>query len=170
DLLSLARADAGYKMSKEPVELRPLVEEVVRKAQFLPKKVQWDSGDLDPLQHIIVEGNKDSLQQLLFILIENAFKYTEQGHVKLDVQRTGELIGIRISDSGIGMDNDEVQHIFERFYRADPSRGKTSGIGLGLSIAKNIIDEHNGSIEVVTCKGTGTTFIIWLPVYYPPEV
>ncbi len=170
DLLSLARADAGYKMSKEPVELRPLVEEVARKAQFLPRKVEWDAGDLDPLEHVIVEGNKDSIQQLLFILIENAFKYTEQGYVKLDVQRTGELIGIRISDSGIGMNNDEVQHIFERFYRADPSRGKTSGIGLGLSIAKNIIDEHNGSIEVITRKGTGTTFIIWLPVYYPSEV
>lgn len=169
DLLSLARADAGYKMSKETVKLRPLIEEVVRKAHFLPKKAAWDAGDLDRLEDVIVEGNKDSLQQLLFILIENAFKYTEQGQVTLDVQRTDSLVGIRISDSGIGMNNDEVQHIFERFYRADPSRGKTSGIGLGLSIAKNIIDEHNGSIEIVTRQGTGTTFIIWLPVYYPLE-
>ncbi|MNJ00804.1 Sensor protein SrrB [compost metagenome] len=62
------------------------------------------------------------------------------------------------------MDKAEVPHIFERFYRADVSRGKKAGTGLGLSIAKWIIDEHHGSIEVKTRKGEGSTFVIWLPV------
>ena len=163
DMLSLARADAGYEMQKEPVELKPLVEEVVRRAHFLPRTVDWKPGDLDALDGVFVYGNKDYLQQLLFIFIENAFKYTDEGFVALDVMRLNGQVGIKISDTGIGMDKNEVPHIFDRFYRADPSRGKKAGTGLGLSIAKWIIDEHNGSIEVKTRKNEGTTFIVWLP-------
>ena len=75
-------------------------------------------------------------------------------------------IGIRIRDTGIGMDKEEVPLIFSRFYRADPSRGETYGTGLGLSIARWIIDELEGSIEVLTKKGEGSTFTMWLPIYY----
>ncbi|MNJ61428.1 Sensor protein SrrB [compost metagenome] len=64
------------------------------------------------------------------------------------------------------MDRSEIPQIFERFYRADPSRGVTQGTGLGLSIAKWIIDEHAGSVEVITRRGEGTTFVIWLPVAF----
>jgi signal transduction histidine kinase len=164
DLLSLARADAGFQMSKASVELLPLVEAVNRKAQLFPRVVELRQGDLKALQGICVYGNKDYIQQLIYIFLENAFKYTEHGYVKLDAVRMEQQIGIRIEDSGIGMDKEEVPLIFERFYRADVSRGKTSGTGLGLSIAKWIIDEHNGSIEVTTCEGEGSTFIIWLPI------
>jgi len=164
DMLSLARADAGQTMEKVPVELKPLVEEVVRRAQFLPRKADWITGDLSALDGVTVQGNKDYLQQLLFIFIENGFKYTPQGYVKLDALMRGGQIGIRISDTGIGMDKGEVPHIFERFYRADVSRGVTAGTGLGLSIAKWIIDEHGGSIEVMTRKDEGSIFVIWLPV------
>ncbi|MDF2721316.1 MAG: two-component system sensor histidine kinase [Paenibacillus sp.] len=166
DMLSLARADAGFSMSKEPVEMKPLVEDVVRRAQFLPRNAEWITGDLSALDHEIVQGNKDYLQQLLFILIENAFKYTDSGHVKLDALQVSGQVGIRISDTGIGMDKSEIPYIFERFYRADPSRGKKAGTGLGLSIAKWIIDQHGGSIEVKTRKEEGTTFTVWLPVVH----
>lgn len=167
DLLSLARADAGFQMTKEPVELKPIVEDVIRKAQLLPKTADWQTGDIAALEDVKVDGNKDYLQQLIFIFLENAFKYTERGYVRLDALRSKEQVGIRIEDTGIGMDKEEVPFIFDRFYRADPSRGKKTGTGLGLSIAKWIIDEHRGSIEVATRKGEGTTFIIWLPVYRP---
>ena len=105
---------------------------------------------------------------MLFIFMENAFKYTNEGTVSLDTVLYQNQIGIRISDTGIGMDQEEVPHIFERFYRADESRGVTPGTGLGLSIAKWIIDEHAGSVEVVTAKGKGTTFVIWLPLAAVP--
>ncbi|GAB2676409.1 sensor histidine kinase [Paenibacillus thermoaerophilus] len=164
DMLSLARADVGIRLEKEPVELKPMVEEVVRRAAMLPRKAEWIPGDLSPLEGLRVIGSRDHLQQLLFIFIENAFKYTPSGWVRLDVQREGNQIGFRIEDTGIGMDKDEVPHIFERFYRADPSRGKTSGTGLGLSIAKWIIDEHGGSVEVFTRLDEGTAFVIWLPL------
>lgn len=170
DLLSLARADAGLQMEKERMPILPLVEDVARKAQLLPKKAEWHIGDLSALEGAYVNANGDYLRQLLFIFIENAFKYTPQGHVEIGALRTPEQVGVRISDTGIGMDKDEVPNIFERFYRADPSRGQTSGTGLGLSIAKWIIDEHGGSIEVKTSKGVGTTFVIWLPLNFLPAL
>ncbi|MGF7046652.1 signal transduction histidine kinase [Paenibacillus sp. DS2015] len=166
DMLSLARADTGHTFEKEPVPLEVLVEEVSRRAQFLPHDAEWITGDLSTLNGLYVYGNKDYLQQMLFIFIENAFKYTPEGHVLLDAFRYQDQVGIRISDTGIGMDKNDVPLIFERFYRADQSRGVTEGIGLGLSIAKWIIDEMGGSVEVVTRLGEGTTFIIWLPTIF----
>jgi two-component system OmpR family sensor kinase len=167
DLLSLARADSGYTIHKSPLLLLPLVEEVIRKAQLLPKNADWQTGDLSALFQVQVNGDADYLQQLLFIFIENAFKYTPSGSVLIESIRSKDQIGLRIQDTGLGMDKEEVPRIFDRFYRVDPSRGQTAGTGLGLSIAQWIIDEHNGSIEVMTRKGEGSTFIIWLPIYMP---
>lgn len=164
DLLALARADAGYVMEKEQVHLLPLTEEVVRRAQLLPRDAEWKIGDLSGLVGVPVYGNYDYLQQLLFIFIENAFKYTPSGHVELSSVRTASYVGWRIQDTGIGMNPDEIPHIFDRFYRADESRGVTVGTGLGLSIAKWILDEHGGSVEVVTLENEGSTFTIWLPI------
>ncbi|MEX2460059.1 MAG: ATP-binding protein [Paenibacillaceae bacterium] len=167
DLLSLARADSGYTLQKTPIMLLPLVEDVVRKAQQLPRSAEWRIADLSALYQVQVCGDADYLQQLLFIFIENAFKYTPSGFVEIVAVRAQDQIGIRIQDSGLGMDKDDVPRIFDRFYRVDPSRGQTAGTGLGLSIAQWIIDEHQGSIEVMTRKGDGSTFIIWLPIYKP---
>ncbi|UVI31795.1 sensor histidine kinase [Paenibacillus spongiae] len=166
DLLSLARADAGYVMEKQEELLLPLVEDVARRAQLLPRTAEWVIGDLSPLEGVTVHGHADFLRQLLFIFVENAFKYTPSGYVKLHAVKSGNQAGIVIQDTGIGMNSDEIPHIFERFYRADVSRGKTSGTGLGLSIAKWIIDEHSGSIEVSTREGEGSTFTVWLPLAF----
>ncbi|UJF34550.1 sensor histidine kinase [Paenibacillus hexagrammi] len=170
DLLALARADAGVEMDKTQLPVLSLVQEVVRRSQFLTRTAEWQVGDLSALEDAVVYGNRDYLQQLLFIFIENAFKYTKEGYVKLDALRSDGLVGIRIEDSGIGMNKEDVPHIFDRFYRADLSRGQTSGTGLGLSIAKWIIDEHGGSIEVKTRKDEGTTFIVWIPASFPLTV
>lgn len=124
----------------------------------------WRAEQLDVLEGVMVMGNRDYLQQLLFIFIENAFKYTLQGEVVLSVLMNDNHVGISIRDTGIGLDKDEVPLIFERFFRADPSRGVVGGTGLGLSIAKWILEEHGGSVEVYTRKDHGSTFIIWLPV------
>jgi signal transduction histidine kinase len=169
DLLSLARADAGVEMDKDWVSMEPIVQQVVRRATLLPKSVDWQVGDLSALQGSSVYGNEDYLQQLLFIFIENAFNYTDKGYVRIEALRDNDQIGIKIMDTGIGMDKEEVPHIFERFYRADLSRGKKTGTGLGLSIAKWIIDKHGGSIEVKTRLHEGTTFMIWLPASFLPS-
>ncbi|KQY83910.1 histidine kinase [Paenibacillus sp. Root52] len=170
DMLSLARADTGQKIELNPIPLQILVQEVARRSQFLDRQSEWRQGDLSILNGIYVNGSKDYLQQMLFIFIENAFKYTPEGSVTLDAILYKGQVGLRISDTGIGMERDEVPFIFDRFYRADESRGATPGIGLGLSIAKWIIEEHHGSVEVVTKRGEGTTFIIWLPVVFAPPI
>lgn len=170
DMLSLARADTGRTFDIEPVALEPMMTEVARRASFLPRQAEWSVGNLGHLNGKYIVGNKDYLQQMLFIFIDNAFKYTPSGEVAMDAVFYQNQVGIRISDTGIGMDKDEVPHIFDRFYRADESRGITEGIGLGLSIAKWIIDEHGGSVEVVTRQGEGTTFVIWLPLLFAPPL
>jgi two-component system OmpR family sensor kinase len=164
DLLSLARADVGYSVEMSNVSLLALTEEAARRAYFLPRKAEWAVGPLDPLEGIEVRGNRDYLLQLLFILIENGFKYTSDGVVRMFGSRTEEYVGLTISDTGIGMSPEEVPHIFERFYRADVSRGETAGTGLGLSIAKWIGDMHQAKFEVRTQQGEGTSFTLWLPI------
>ncbi|WP_309121067.1 HAMP domain-containing sensor histidine kinase [Paenibacillus sp.] len=173
DMLMLARADAGHKMRMERLELGPLVAEVARKATHLPRAADWVVGDLSALRGVSVVGDADALRQLLFIFIENAFKYTPSGEVELSAvpSEEGDRVGLRIRDTGIGMEKEHVPRIFERFYRIDPSRGETSGTGLGLSIARWIIDQHDGSIEVLTRPGGGTSFLVWLRTEpAPPEL
>jgi signal transduction histidine kinase len=164
DLLSLARADSGYAMEMENVALGPLAEEAARRAAFLPRHAEWIVGPLEALHGVEVKGNRDYLLQLLFILIENGFKYTPSGAVRLSAARKEEYVGLSVSDSGIGISAEEVPHIFERFYRVDVSRGETLGTGLGLSIAKWIADMHQARFEVMSQPGEGSIFTLWLPV------
>jgi signal transduction histidine kinase len=165
DLLALARADAGLQIKCEIVKLKPIVDSVVRKAQLIPKDVELKSENLDIMREVLIKADKDYLQQLLFIFVENAFKFTSEGYVEINALRSADKIGLMIRDTGIGMNAHEIPHIFERFYRADSSRGLTPGTGLGLSIAKWILDEHEGTIEIISNKGEGTSFLIWLPIY-----
>ncbi|NOV04297.1 HAMP domain-containing protein [Paenibacillus sp. LMG 31457] len=170
DLLSLARADGGLQINKEVYELQPIVETVVRKSEFIPKTVDWTVENIESLLGVYILAYRDYMQQLLFIFIDNAFKFTYQGYVKMEFERNGNRIGLIIKDTGIGMDSDELIHIFDRFYRADSSRGKTPGTGLGLSIAKWILDEHDGTVEVTSYKGRGSVFKIWLPIYIETSI
>ncbi len=163
NLLSLARADAGYRVEMEPLALHQLVEEAARRASFLPRKAEWKVGPLHALEGVWVRGNRDYLLQLLFILIENGFKYTPSGEVRLFAIRSGDRIGLSVADTGIGIHAQDIPHIFDRFFRADPSRGETSGTGLGLSIAKWITDMHKGALEVKSIQGQGSMFTLWLP-------
>ncbi|WP_052476187.1 sensor histidine kinase [Cohnella kolymensis] len=111
-----------------------------------------------------MRGNRDYLLQLLFILIENGFKYTPSGQVRLSAVQSESHVGLTVSDTGIGLTPEEVPHIFQRFYRADVSRGQTSGTGLGLSIAKWIADMHDSRLEVRSKLGEGSAFTVWLPI------
>ncbi|WP_123041649.1 sensor histidine kinase [Cohnella candidum] len=170
DLLSLARADAGYEMEMELIPLRQLAEEAARRASFLPRKAEWNIGPIDALDGAWVNGNRDYLLQLMFILIENGFKYTPAGEVRLYAVKEENRIGLVVADTGIGIAEEDLPHIFDRFYRADPSRGQVAGTGLGLSIAQWIADMHHGSLEVKSIPGQGTAFCVWLPLQAVPSV
>ena len=112
-----------------------------------------------------LRGDAAMIKQAVRIFVQNAAKYTPEGGViTLGVQGESGRVSYTVQDEGIGMKQSDVEHIFERFYRADDTRtSSTGGSGLGLSIAKWIIDAHAGTIEVISRLDLGTRFTVSLP-------
>lgn len=114
-----------------------------------------------------VEGDKGALVELLVILLDNAVKYSPKGSsVDVGVRKTDGKVVVSVKDRGMGIEEGDIPHLFDRFYRADRSRTKLDafGYGLGLSIAKQIVDRHNGTISVQSKVGEGTTITVGIPV------
>jgi signal transduction histidine kinase len=161
DLLTLARADAGYHLEKEPVDLRPIVQDVSRQAQTLQPTRRIELLDGQPA---LIRGNADAIKQLLWILIDNAFRHTSQdGQISVTLQAGRESAALRVSDNGPGIPNDDLERIFERFYQSDASRAD-EGTGLGLAIARWIAQEHGGRISAANNPRGGAAFTVVLPV------
>jgi signal transduction histidine kinase len=166
-LLMLAQAESGrLTLNMKMVEMDLLLTEVFQEMSILAaSKVHVHLNDID---QAFVNGDRDRLKQVLINLAANAIQYTPYGgDVFLSLEKIGEQARIIVRDTGPGIPAEDLPHIFERFYRAEKSRtrGKTTGFGLGLSIAHWIIEQHGGRIEVESKEGRGTTFAIWLPVY-----
>lgn len=164
DLLLLARADAGsLPIEREPVELDTVLLDVYRQLSLLKKPVNVVLEEVDQVQ---VSGDADRLKQLILNLADNAVKYTSPGgDVRLALSKTEEEAHLTISDTGIGIAEEDLPYIFERFYRVDKARTRMhGGSGLGLSIAKWIVDVHGGRIHVESQAGEGTTFHVILPL------
>jgi two-component system, OmpR family, sensor kinase len=162
DLLFLAQADAGLKLYYQPVEVDTLLLEVYRQAQVMAQGVTVRLGAED---QALVSGDADRLRQLLLNLVDNALKHTTpgSGEVTLTLRRGGGWVQVGVEDNGAGIAPEDLPHIFERFYRADPSRSRPSGSGLGLAIAKWVAEAHGGRIEVESQVGRGSSFTVWLP-------
>jgi signal transduction histidine kinase len=174
ELLDLARIEArrGKDFSIVRTDIHELLQEVV--AGF---KVPNDRSSpvLPPAtEPLWVGADRNKLIQAISNVISNAYKYSPEGDtVNIELLRTtmatesgadsnGKRVGIRITDHGIGMTPEQLARICERFYRADSS-GKIPGTGLGMSIVKEIIELHDGELEVTSEAGTGSTVTIWLP-------
>ena len=114
----------------------------------------------------LVAGHPDSLVQVVTNLVSNAVQYTPAGGEIQVTTRTGpEWVSLMVADSGCGIAAEDLPHLFERFYRADKSRGRSEGhFGLGLAIVKAIVDAHRGTIEVQSVVGQGTTVSVWFPI------
>jgi two-component system OmpR family sensor kinase len=165
-LLLLAQAESGkLALSMKQVELDLLLTEVFQEMSILAgSRVRVHLNEID---QVYVTGDRDRLKQVFINLVANAIQYTPQGgEVFLSLERIGEQARIICRDTGPGIPAEDLPHIFERFYRAEKSRtrGRTTGFGLGLSIANWIVERHGGRIEVESKEGKGTTFAIWLPV------
>lgn len=129
---------------------------------------QWSKKDIDIevcTQEAIIMADEDLLSQVWINLISNSIKFTpEQGSIKIKLCNLEDSIEFHLSDTGIGISEEDIIHIFERFYKADKSRDRAKeGNGLGLSIVKKIIDMHKGTIDVKSILGKGTTFVVHLP-------
>jgi two-component system OmpR family sensor kinase len=166
DLLALARSDAHAPLPKEEVPIRLWLEDIIRKASRIEKGLAFhakiDMAKLDPL---FLLGNRELLDRMVWVLLDNAFKYTPKGEVCVEakVSLDEECLTLRVSDTGIGIAPHDLPHIFERFYRADQARDRT-GTGLGLAIAQSIAAEHQGTITVESTVGVGTQFSVSLPI------
>ncbi len=161
DLLVLARADAGRALRSEPVALQPVIDDLCRNAALLApgRSIECHAPD-----GIMVQGDPDALKQVLLILLDNALKFTSRtGYVSLSARDAGGRVTIQVSDTGVGIAPDALPHIFERFYRGDASR-TGAGAGLGLSIARTLVQAQGGILAVESTLGRGSTFSVTLPV------
>ncbi|MNG14728.1 Alkaline phosphatase synthesis sensor protein PhoR [compost metagenome] len=110
-----------------------------------------------------MKGDRDKIRQLLVILIDNAIKYSKDS-IDVTVSAVKQSIRLYVADKGIGIPENEIPYLFERFYRVDGARSRaTGGVGLGLSIAKRIVDLHEGQIEVISKPEHGTTIMLQFP-------
>ena len=166
-LLMLARADANVTQLKlQPTSLYPVLQTVAQKARVLALgKGLIFSDSVVPCTFALF-ANEAALQRLFLTVLDNAINYTPPGgHVALGLRLEDARAIIEVADTGIGITEKDLPHVFERFYRADQARSReTRGSGLGLSIAKWIAESHDGSIELHSRPGQGTKVSIRLPL------
>ncbi len=166
DLLTLVNIDSGgMRLNAVDIRLRDVVTEQVRRLSPLARERGIELSCLirDPGETV---GDSLKLQQVVYNVIDNAIKYTPRGgEVRVELSRAGKRAVIRVEDTGIGIPQEDLPHIFDRFYRVDKARSReTGGTGLGLSIVRQIVLLHNGDIHAESEENKGTVFIIELPL------
>jgi signal transduction histidine kinase len=155
--------DGNLKLNKTSVDLIDLTKQIIKKL---------DHQILEKEMVVVIEGKCDSVSvdesrmtQVLINLLTNAIKYTHsKGNISIEFKETQDDVMVKVSDNGSGISADELPYIFERFYRADKSRNRsTGGSGIGLTIVKGIVEAHGGSIQVQSEVGIGSCFTVFLP-------
>jgi signal transduction histidine kinase len=165
-LLTLARADTGaVGLTKEELDLGEMLQEAYVRGRTMAE-AKGLSLVADVRKPLWINGNTESIQRLLLIIIDNAVKYTSAGgKVSLAASAEDHYAIVKVADTGVGISEEDLPHVFERFYRADKARNRTErGTGLGLAIAKWIIEAHEGSIVCRSKVGAGSTFEIRIPL------
>jgi two-component system, OmpR family, phosphate regulon sensor histidine kinase PhoR len=165
NLLALAALDSEHRIF-EPKTYR--LDRQIRNV-ILACEPQWTDKAIDmevALEEVAITADEDLLSQVWINLIHNSIKFTPSGgSVRVDLCPQAGKVAFKISDTGIGIAEEDRAHVFERFFKADPSRERAKGgSGLGLAIAQKIVDLHHGTIGVESVLGMGTTFTVCLPV------
>lgn len=174
DLLFLARQDSGTAQAQHgAIALETLLQEVIEEQQTLAdeKKIHISFHSPETADAgMTVQGDRDQLVRLFTNLVGNAVQYTPAGgKVFLELQRLGKVangtLQVTVTDTGIGIPSEALPHVFDRFYRADPSRSQASskGSGLGLAIAQAIVQSHHGQLQIESAENIGTTVKVLLP-------
>jgi two-component system, OmpR family, sensor kinase len=170
-MLTLAKADSGDQIPKEPLALNPLVADIVAHARERAAEGALElRADLDP-QGPYVLGDAALIRQLISNLVDNAIKFTERGEIVVAVRHDPGAARITVSDTGIGISPETAEHLFDRFFRGDPSHSRTiEGTGLGLAIVRSIARVHGGTVSAAARLEGGSVFTITLPALeLPPE-
>ncbi len=166
-VLTLARAEAGeIRLSLEPIDLGQLTGSLVDQLEPVAQHKGLTLQSEPIAGAVVVRGDPNWLERLILNLVDNAIKFTPAaGSIRVSVSRDGEMARLAVQDTGIGITPELMPHIFERFFRADPARSPgVEGVGLGLSLAKWIVDRHHGRIAVDSQPGKGSTFTVFLPL------
>ena len=163
-LLFLARGDSGrQQLSPEPMDLSALMAEVLDEYRMIDPAHEWRQGSMTPAP---VSADPALIKQAARILVDNAVRYTpEGGSIRLSAGTVDGRAFLEVQDGGIGIAEEDVPRIFDRFFRADPARARASGgTGLGLSIARWIVERHDGHFEVLSRQELGTRIRVVMPV------
>lgn len=165
DLLALAQNRQGKNFGKANISINKIIQNSI--SQLSPQiKIKHIDFKIQTAKSLTIFGHKESLVKLITILLDNAIKYSpDKGKISLNAFAKNRCLFIKVKDNGIGIAKNDLPHIFDRFYRADISRSKlkTDGFGLGLSLAKKIVKQHQGSINVSSRLNSGSTFTVKLP-------
>jgi heavy metal sensor kinase len=167
DLLFLARCDdASMEIRLSALDLSPIVDDVCARMACLAEARTIRLAHCVPESRVEVLGNEPAIRQLMLVLIDNAVKYSRSGgEVQVNLRRSDRDIRLEVQDSGPGIPDSDLPHIFERFYRAADAREVTSqGSGLGLSLAAGIAQHHRAAIEVASIPDQGSTFSVVFPL------
>ena len=165
DLLTLTRTDAkNQEMKKEPVDMSALTEEILHLLKpAAGKRNQSLTGEVE--SGLVLQGDQSKLHQILYNLTDNAIKYTpDRGRIHVSLRQEGDDVVWRVRDNGVGIPEEDQDHVFERFYRVDKARSReTGGTGLGLSIVRQLVTMHGGEVTVESVPGEGSEFTVRLP-------
>jgi two-component system, OmpR family, sensor histidine kinase SenX3 len=178
DLLELSEIEAGSERNLDSVRLADVVSDAVGRAVELAAQHDITISTLDPVdragpraEQLVVTGDRRQLASAVGNVVENAVKYSDPGDVvQVRVRRDGDIGEIAVIDEGVGIPQQDLDRVFERFYRVDRARSRsTGGTGLGLSIVRHVANNHQGTISVESVEGEGTTFVLRLPLVAAAE-
>jgi len=172
DFLDFARLESGrVQLAKEAVDLALIIHDVMRiaESQAAGRGITIHAELADALPRTdsgpALLGDGDRLKQVFLNFVSNAIKYNvENGRIHIRAQANGDQVSVAIADTGRGISPEDREHLFERFYRVPNAEGTAEGSGMGLAIAKKIVEQMDGRIEVESVVGEGTTFTAYLPL------
>ncbi|MDX6546728.1 MAG: hypothetical protein QOG33_278 [Gaiellales bacterium] len=164
-LLAVARGQKHEQGALAAVDLGALIDTAVASFQPLASEHGLELG-VATADDLSVRGDREQLRQVIVILLDNAVRYTaDGGRIHVQARRDGSNALVTVHDTGIGIGEQELPRVFERFYRADEARNRQSGgAGLGLAIARELVARHGGKISVESTEGAGSTFTVQLPL------
>lgn len=166
ELQELTLAEAGQlKLNSQPIELAEVVSRAVSLCELQAGSKGLNLATTLPADLPPLCADAERIEQVLRNLLNNAINHTSAGEIRIAACQRGNEVEIRVSDTGCGIDPAHLPYVFERFYRADPSRARaTGGAGLGLAIVKQLVEAHGGKVAVQSEPGQGTTFSFTLPL------
>ncbi len=165
ELLELSRIESGlFTLQKNPIQPCVLVRDAAQRMQVQAQRAGLDFSWECSLQLPLITADKSRLEQVLINLIHNAIKFTPPGgSILVKAEQEGKNIVFSVQDTGVGIPEQDIERIFERFYKTDRSRSQ-KGTGLGLSIARHLVEAHEGNIWVESRSHRGSTFYFSIPL------